>query len=242
LDPDCPLDPSLALPPERINDLLAPGYLPAETGWCVLPNGAGYAAIHLKMRGVIVEMIEWWFAWHGLEDLRYKIWYPPAHLGVSVGDDARVKILDPATAMTDRFQGICHRVLEDVGVGVQEIDICFLRPEDMGFDMERFVAPHVGTVVGANGFARMADAPSDSPPEPAIMCHFIREIEGGVEFRTRFWVGYTIKDRRPVCVLPPGVRVPGEVPFGIAQHDVHEYSNLRSFLPRIYAEQEGKVA
>ncbi len=237
LRPEAPIDPALALLPERISDLLEPGYLPCETGWCILPNGAGYAAVNVRMPDVTVEMVNWWFAWHGLEDLRYKLWYPPAHLGISIDEKDRAKVLDPSTPMTERFQGLCHHVLEDVGAGVQEIDICFLRPEDMGFDLSRFARPNVGTVVGANGFAYAAGAPPDAPPEPAIMCHFIREIEGGIEFRTRFWLGCTIKDGVPVCVLPPGVRIPEMVPFGIAQHDVHEYSNLRAFLPSIYAEQ-----
>jgi len=39
---------------------------------------------------------------------------------------------------------------------------------------------------------------------PAIMCHFCREIEGGLEFRTRFWMGYRINKGKGMCVLPPG--------------------------------------
>jgi hypothetical protein len=74
-----PIDVSKALTPENINDLLNPGYLEAEAGWCVLPNGAGYIANHVKMPGVSVDMINWWFAWIGLEPLRYKIWYPKDH-------------------------------------------------------------------------------------------------------------------------------------------------------------------
>ena len=34
------------------------------------------------------------------------------------------------------------------------------------------------------------------------MCHFIRKIPGGVEFRTRFWMGYTLIRGKPVCMLP----------------------------------------
>ena len=43
--------------PENINDLLDPGYLEVEAGWCVLPNGAGYLANMVKMPGVSVDMI-----------------------------------------------------------------------------------------------------------------------------------------------------------------------------------------
>ena len=39
-----PIDPSMALTPENLNDLLNPGYLASEAGWCILPNGAGYVS------------------------------------------------------------------------------------------------------------------------------------------------------------------------------------------------------
>ncbi|MBP1708197.1 MAG: hydrolase [Chloroflexi bacterium] len=37
---DKSMDPGQALPIERLNDLLNPGYHEIESGWCVLPNGA----------------------------------------------------------------------------------------------------------------------------------------------------------------------------------------------------------
>ncbi len=42
--PERPMDPSKAIYPEEINRLLDPGYMEVETGWCNLPNGAGYIA------------------------------------------------------------------------------------------------------------------------------------------------------------------------------------------------------
>jgi hypothetical protein len=140
-----------------------------------------------------------------------------------------------------KFQGICHHVLEDVGGGVEKIAICFLTPEDMGFDMARFKPPYGGTLVAANGLSVAADAPPGSPGIPAVMCHFIREIEGGIEYRSRFWLGYHIIDKQPKLLLPPGVRVPEAVPFSLAYHNIHEYANLRAILPKLYEEQEGKL-
>ena len=59
---DRPMDSTQALPIERINDLLNPGYHEIESGWCILPNGAGYIANHTLMPGVTVEMVNWWMA------------------------------------------------------------------------------------------------------------------------------------------------------------------------------------
>ena len=59
-----PMDPAKALPYERINDLLDPGYHEVETGYCILENGAGYVAVNNVFPGCTVDMMKWWFAWH----------------------------------------------------------------------------------------------------------------------------------------------------------------------------------
>ena len=59
--PDRPMDPAKALYPEEIDRLLDPGYMEVETGWCNLPNGAGYICVNNKMPGVTVDMLDWWF-------------------------------------------------------------------------------------------------------------------------------------------------------------------------------------
>ncbi len=40
-------------------------------------------------------------------------------------------------------------------------------------------------------------------------------------------------------ILPPGVRVPWQGPFGLAFHNVEEYSNLSALPQLIYPEQKG---
>ena len=68
-----PIDPSLALKIEDRNKLFDEGYLPCEVGYCVMDDGSAYLANRTEMPGVTPEMFEWWFAWHGLEDMR-QIW------------------------------------------------------------------------------------------------------------------------------------------------------------------------
>ena len=244
---DCmqePMDPAKALPIERLNDMLDPGYHEVEAGWCALPQGGLYVANHLKMPGVTVEMIDWWFGWHGLEDLRYKLWYPPGHFGVSMGERHRAIVLDPDTPPKKKFQGITHYVLEDTnGPCVEKIAISFMTPEDVGFDMDRFKSPNVGTLVAANGSAKMLNPPPGIPDQksPGFMMHFVREIPEGIEFRTRFWMGYHILDKKPYYCLPKTAKLPEIVAKGLAIHNVEEYTNLASFLPQIYEEQKGIV-
>ena len=81
---DEPMDPADAFYPEDINRLLDVPALEAgvEIGWCNLPNGAGYIANRIHYPEFTADMVDWWFAWHPLEDLRYRIWYPPQHAGI----------------------------------------------------------------------------------------------------------------------------------------------------------------
>lgn len=232
-----PMDSANALMPEDINTLMEPGYGEAETGFCILPDGAGYVAVNNSFPGVTIDMVNWWFAWHGLEDMRYMLWFREGHHGIDVSDEDRSIILDPATPMVDKFQGRTHCVIEDVGNGIEDIRISFLTPEAFGFDIEKFRAGKF-TLVAGNGISQ---ARAGGPKAPAVMMHLFREVPGGVESRTRFWMGYHIIGGKAVKLLPDGVRIPVQAPMGLAFHNVEEYSNLAAILPGLYSEMEGRI-
>jgi hypothetical protein len=229
-----PMDPVKALPIQRMNELLDPGYHDVETGYCIMPDGSGYVAVLSRMPGVTVDMVRWWMAWFVLEDLRYKIWFPRDHKAVRIKDEDRAMLMDPTIPRERKIENPSpwHEALEDIGSGMASVQIDVMGPEDMGFDMSRFRAPYVATTVG--GVATVLT--SDGPPGYVSMVHFIREIPEGIEYRTRFWMGYAIKDRKSLLMLPTGVRIPEEAAAGLLEHDILEYSNLKVLLPEVYAE------
>ena len=115
IDPAQPMDPADALMPENINDLLEPGYLSRESGWCILPNGVGYASALTKMPGVTPEMNDWWGPWHERDDLRYKLWCPGSHSRVGL-----------------------FWAQENVGMGLEDLyTVNRPSPDQFGFNMER---------------------------------------------------------------------------------------------------------
>jgi len=237
-----PLDPAKADCIQDVDDLLAPGYTEGENGYCVMPDGSGYVALRHPVAGATPEMVDWWFAWHALEDLRYKLWYPEMHISARVDPEDRAKILDPDRPLPLKFQGMTHHVVEDIGGGVlNAVDISFLTPEDFGFDMSRFHSPNAEALAAANVVARGMDDPPDGPGLPVAFVHLVRNIPGGIEVRNRFWVGYQIVDKKPVLSLPPGVAIPEEAVQGLFLHDVQEFANLAAILPQLYGEQAGKV-
>jgi hypothetical protein len=89
LDYCCPLDPRLAIKPENMLDLAqVTGYQKQEYGYCMLEDGAGYAAIYTSYPNCTPEMLSWWMRWvnvypkslpKGRGNLKYKLWCPPDH-------------------------------------------------------------------------------------------------------------------------------------------------------------------
>jgi len=224
-----------------MNDLLNPGYLDVEIGWCNLPNGAGFIANCYQHKGVTAEMIDWWFAWHTLEDLRYRIWYPPQHGGIMISPETRKRMLDPSVPLHEKNWGATHHVTENCDCGMENIDISFMSPKDFGFDMSRWKEPFVSTFAGGYGWACAVNKNDESITAPAMMCHIFRTIPGGIEHRTRFWMGYRFSNGKPELSLPPGIEVPVAAVQGLARHNVKEFKNLGVLLPEIYKELGGKM-
>jgi phloretin hydrolase len=228
-----PINPADALPIHERNRLFEPGYLNVEIGYCVLPDGTGYVANLTQMPGVTPEMFDWWFAWHGLDNLRYTIWDNEDHYKAETMQ--RGKAFDPLLSMKEKYWDTTHHVFEDIGMGPSGLFINFKNPYDMGFDVSKIGTEACGTIVCANGYGE-GQPPFASPD--AVMCHFIREVEGGVELRTRFWMGWEIVDGKPVKTLPDGMRFPPMGPMALCLHNIKEFTNLATMLPKIYAEEK----
>jgi hypothetical protein len=228
-----PMDPNLSIKPEQAKTLMQSGYVEGENGYCIMDNGAGYLAVNNKFPGVSLDMMKWWFAWHPLETLRYKIWNPYCHPYAAIADVDRAKITDPNLPIEEKIVDVVHFVVEDIGGGMQDVVIHFRPVEELGFTKEELAANKCYAI---GGYGLVENREGQKGKTPAIMLHFYRETEDGIESRTRFWMGYRIVKGHPVCVLPEGIRVPEVVPMGLALHNVEEFSHLASILPKVYEE------
>lgn len=222
-----PIDPSLALHINDRNKLLDPGYLACEKGYCLMPDGTAFIAMLTKMPGVTMEMIDWWFVWHGLEDLRYAIWCHDDHLGIHVKPEDLERRLDTSLSLKERNWNTTDVVYEDIGTGPMTLDISFMSPESYGYDMARFKVPNTLGAVSANLSI------SETKTPMVAFTHFVRAIEDGVEYRSRFWLGWQIEDKKPRIV---DNKIPLELVEGLAHHCPKEYANLAAILPSVYAE------
>jgi len=227
------INPSLALPIENRNDLFLSGYLPCETGYCVQDNGTAYLTNLTEMPGVTPDMFEWWFAWHALEDLRYRIWDPDDHFYARQQNPG--KVLDTTVSMREKTWGTVHFIREDVGAGPDDLILNFRYPQEMGYEEEKVGTPACATMMCANGHGTVP-----GQGVAAIMTHFVREIEVGIELRSRFWIGYGLVNGKIVKLIPDDIRIPLEVPRGLFAHNLKEFGHLAAILPSLYAEEKDR--
>lgn len=217
-----PADPSKGLSPLEMNRLFEPGDLDLELGYCNLPDGTAMLANKTFFPGCTPEMFDFWFAWHGVEAMRYKIWNPHQHYSVQTLN--MDKALDKSLSLKERYWDTTHDVYEDCGEGPSRIFINFRNPADIGFDPEK-LKEFKGTIVCAG-----------NEKSPTIMCHFMRPVEGGCELRSRFWIGWHVVNGKPEKMIPDGFKMPLGMVKALLMHNIKEFNHLASILPEVYAE------
>lgn len=247
-----PCDPLLALPIERRSELLLPGYLPVETGYCRMPDGSSFAATKVMFPGATPEMFDWWFNWHPLESLRYAMWSPNAHMSISV-DDPEVHKDSSGVPLKTRNEGKVHYPVEGFRYDIaQPAVIHFLSPKDFGLDQRLLEVTPVKSMFLADlyirgGSASFTDDRADRAQDESILTpfnvffHSVRTVEGGCELRSRYWIGKNIAEGKPRHVEMPPELSTEQFAWENCRHSLTEYNNLASFLPQLYREMGGRI-
>lgn len=234
-----PIDPADALARTDLDRLLDPAPLPAENGWCRLPDGVGYVAIRTAMPHVTADMVDWWFDWHPRDALRYRIWHPLAHA------DNRVEL--PAVPAAKAHWGTVHHPKEDVGTGMVRARIGFCAPTQLGMSTDALDDPRVATIVcgwAGDDTRRVRHTP---------MVHVFLRDGDGVVLRSRFWLGAALRPYAPGPLAAVGERllnrpvvrraaIPSRASRGLARHCAEEYANLATLLPELYGRYGPDVA
>lgn len=173
LAPDRPMDPTLAVRPEEIGQkLLAPEMDVHQSGYCVLDDGIGYAALWTDC-GEISPAIEtyWRENWRPEGDLFYKCWCPGAHI-----------------------RHFADAAFEDLGRGPEMIELVF--PPSLlvlGFptDYQRRDPDFLGLTGGNGTIYALDDAHYERGLDVGIF-RFLRRHKAGWLDCTRIWMGVHI--------------------------------------------------
>jgi len=155
---------------EEVNQLLEPGYLPMETGYCRLPNGQMYVAVLTRMPKSKGKMVEWFFSTYLKDTETYKEWDPKAHLYFKWDEKWR----------PGHHIGASHYGEELLAGTVLKFTVKFDDPAKF-FDTSRFKKANIGGVICAEGFL------PDGTPDGRVI-HLARDTEYGCEIRSRFWI------------------------------------------------------
>ncbi|BBK78947.1 MULTISPECIES: DAPG hydrolase family protein [Clostridium] len=198
-----------------------------QAGFTVMEDGVGYVANTTFMKDVTVEMMQWWFAWHSVNsDLRYKMWDNEDHYYARA--DKPEYVLDKNVPLSEKTWGVNHTIKEDIGLGAEYLVLSFRCPSDFGYDMDILGSEKCEGMVCAIGIGNV----------PAFMTHKFYNVEGGMMFESRFWIGYKFENGEFIKIIPEGKSVPEIVPRSLFKHNIKEFTNLASILPRVYAEEK----
>jgi len=99
------------------------GYMPVETGYTLAADKSARVSVLTNMPGVTPAMWDWWFAWHGSEAQRYKLWHPRSHVHVAWEEG-----LEDLGA----YVGRTSQVVEYIGSTRMDLKIRFVPPASLG--------------------------------------------------------------------------------------------------------------
>ena len=238
-------------PPEKmlhisqVNRIMDKNYRENEwtEGWCLFDDGSTVMCAKTEFPGVTAEMFQWWFAWHVLEDLRYMLWCPPSHFGVTPALELRQRVKDPNLSLFEKTHDISvHQIYESIGIDY--LSFYCSSPVDY-FEMD-FHDPQYRGLTDGNAALLKGDKGMAAICGAERMLHFFVENEDGTggTCYTNFWFGvkrdengvwHGVKEEEGGKSYELMTRV-----MSIAQHANKEFPLLASFLPELYAEEGHK--
>lgn len=210
----------------------APGYAQGEAGFETgirrLPNGVNEVSVLTPMPGVSAEMVGWWFGTYLQTTEHYKRWFPGAHIW-----------MDWENKTPGEYIGASNLVHEYIGEDLAKLRIQFVPVEDILGEVDlREDDVAVCALVGLLEESIYAGK----------MCHIIRNVEGGAEMRSRFWLG-GVSERdgnEPVASLKGVIANTYIVRLltqkniaavALMHHCFDEMTILAGFLPELFADQ-----
>lgn len=230
--------PGKAMEIEDRNLIFSKDALPDDPGGIRSLDGGSYVISNLtRFQGSNGEMLQWYFAWHPLDSLRYSIWDPYDHYGLTISEEDRARILDPHTSLSEKCRNVTHYVNESLLPGTEPGlgTISFKDPVEMGYDSSLINSDACSFIVTAN--VEVA-TPEGMPNFPVVMLHMAQDRPYGCILKSRFWMGYQIENGCGILKASPEmVEMIKPVFWDLQQHYFFEFTNLAEILPVLYKEE-----
>lgn len=207
---------------ENMNDILSDSELQTEVGYTKMKDGTYLVSMVCPMSGITADMIEWWFWWHTQESLRYKVWFPGEHIGITYAKKDKEFFKQPKLP---KFSPNTQYPIEQIGKIKLPLRIDFVTPEDFGFSRQVMQENNIPIIVCGHVGA------FNNLVKHTEMAHIFKQTDDGLFMFSRFWLGKTMKNP-----LLRKVIITDDMARGMAEHCCIEYRNLAEILPTLYSE------
>ncbi len=225
-----PMNPMQALPFVERGKLVTGEYTDTTVGFATLFDGTGYVSDVNFLPGVTVEMLHWYFTWRGLNPENYKATNPDKHIAAMTMQTA--KSLDEDLTDFEKYWDTTQTVVTLGEMGPTTKYENFKCPSDVGFpfDFESEESPKLICIRGYHD----GEPPMAEPDYFTV--HQLVEAEGGVEVRTKIWIGWTVRYGQSYKALPDGFFMPPMLGMGPLMANKGDMALLATVLPSLYAE------
>lgn len=229
------MDADKAILPTDMNIILCPDKVPAESGYCMLEDGASYATIKSVLPGVTKEMIQWMVAWHGLEPVNYMAINSETHHSSGVSDLDREKIGRSILSVVQKSQGIIVYTVDQIAGELQDTITYYLSPADQGLSLEQY-AKSGAITVGGTVLRQLHEEQDPQKKALNIVISVVRDTADGVEVQTHLWGGYKVLRREAKRFDVNGIQPTEESTAVLANHIANEWAQVGKVLPGLYQE------
>ncbi|MCF0229640.1 MAG: hypothetical protein HUJ76_08130, partial [Parasporobacterium sp.] len=232
-----PMNPMAALPFAERAKILDADYANDEIGYCAMFDGTGYVSDVNFIPGGTAEMIDWWYNWRGLDPLRYVIANPNEFIQSRTMQSA--KAVDEDLTIQERYWDTTQTVIKK---GVMKPAVSYLNfkyPGNVGFDMSKIGADQYTKSLICIRYYDQGQPPAAGPD--TFIVHQVVEKDGGVEVRTKMWIGYTVRYGLDYKALPDEFRMTPVVPQPYLIANAVEWANVAAILPELYAAEKDNL-
>jgi len=229
-----PMNPCDAVPFAERASILEEGFSKNEIGYCVMPDGTGYIADETFIPGGTAEMVDWFFAWRGLDPLRYIIVNPNENLSAMSMQTCYAR--DEDRTLQEKYWDTTQVIMKAGPMGPSTDYLNFKCPSSVGFDMSK-IGPDQKTKTLVCGRNYAKGYPPMAAPD-YFVCHQVTEGVGGINVFTRIWYGWSVRYGLDHKALPDGFRMQPHVPMTLMIGNAVEWGNIAAILPLLYHEEK----
>lgn len=218
--------------------LQKPEYVPEREGYRILDDGTISITSIIETPNLTGENMDWFMIWHQLDPLRYAIWNPQDHYGVSISDKDRARMLDESIPLPQRIWNTTSNVKESMnGDEPCDISIGFRNPEDCGYD---------NSLIGTDSCQAMVVASNEMKAGPIKIPVFLTESvrtirDGKSAWVAHWWLGHGIDENGKEIYMKiplPLRKMVAQKAATLIVHNHNEVGHLNEIMPELYRENK----